>query len=283
MLGEPRDNRFADGVHVAGDHFHGKVLLEPFPPPPGQIQSEFLIFQQPAQVHFDLGGAALTNDQSGIADHFTQSPGIGGDQGQFVERLRDCRCDLPIISIDPLPACHGSLNALAAKDPGLTVFRPAAPGSAPGHARLHQYGDSSLSSFLDPTEALKDIDILQVRQEVEVEVATLDAIWEELGRPFARPFLKIDVQGFERAVTEGGGETFETASGLLMEIGLVAMYEGEDTCLTLLQAADALGFTPVYICPVIRRRRLGILRQVDVLFFSKDHPVMTGQDLSEIK
>ncbi len=79
-------------------------------------------------------------------------------------------------------------------------------GDCPGHLTLNLFDDASgdigLSSFLTPSNTEAQID------RKAVEVTTLDTYANQFDRPVSA--IKIDVQGFEAEVLEGGGELIST-------------------------------------------------------------------------
>ncbi len=59
-----------------------------------------------------------------------------------------------------------------------------------------------------------------------IEVSRLDDVAADVLGEARTPFLKIDTQGFERAVLEGAETTVPRLVGLQLELSFVTLYEG---------------------------------------------------------
>ena len=118
-----------------------------------------------------------------------------------------------VIAVEPLPQNIDRLrenvrrNALS----NVTVVEAAA-GAADGTAVLHSAADPAFGS-------LHDLVKYRPSGNIEVRLRSLDSLWHELMRP-AVELVKIDVEGAELEVLEGGRELLETCRPvLLVEIG----------------------------------------------------------------
>jgi FkbM family methyltransferase len=104
------------------------------------------------------------------------------------------------INLEPVPSLAEELSRARPEDVNLVVAVGAKPGNAALHVVLGQWGRSTLDDGIARTYR-EDHD-WQVR-DVEVEVVTLAEVLD--AHPGAVDFLKIDVEGAERDVIEGGG------------------------------------------------------------------------------
>ena len=98
----------------------------------------------------------------------------------------------------------------------------------------------------------------------------LDELLTELGvGPDSRTFLKIDVQGYERAVLDGASGLFVDGSivGLQVELSLVPLYGGAMTYREVLDRVESLGMTLMGLDPVFADPQSGQLLQADAVFF----------------
>ena len=59
-----------------------------------------------------------------------------------------------------------------------------------------------------------------------VEVTTLDDIWDEVVGDAKKPFLKLDVQGYELETLRGGSKILPRLYGVQAELSLLPLYEG---------------------------------------------------------
>ena len=102
-----------------------------------------------------------------------------------------------------------------------------------------------------------------VRKEV-ITVARLDDELALHAPAYQRPFLKMDVQGFERDVLSGAPKTLERLIGVQIELSFVPLYDGGmlyDEALTFLRD---LGFVPAGIQAGFRDGE-GALLQADIV------------------
>ncbi len=116
------------------------------------------------------------------------------------------------LNIEPIPAKAAELRAARPEDVTLEV----AVGAAPGVAKLHVVEDEWGWSTLDDGLALhyRDDNSWAVAT-VEVELTTLAAVLD--AHPGQVDFLKIDVEGAERAVLEGADWTRHRPRVLVVE------------------------------------------------------------------
>ena len=100
-----------------------------------------------------------------------------------------------------------------------------------------------------------------------VQLTTLDLLQDEFG--LAKPdFLKIDVQGAEKDVIEGGRESLQHLQAALCEISVSSYNEGAPTLPMMFQVMEGLGLAPQAILE--QHCHWGTLIQVDVLFARDD-------------
>ena len=78
----------------------------------------------------------------------------------------------------------------------------------------------------------------------EVPIFTLDQVAERIS---GNIFLKVDTQGYERQVMEGGRKTISRTLGILMELPVIHTYQGEWHFHEGLKYMFELGFVPAQI------------------------------------
>lgn len=171
---------------------------------------------------------------------------IGAFHGWYVDMLRDeVGYAGRVVSYEPNPAALAVLQNRAVSDPVWEV-RPVALGAEPGTATLQVYENGPLSSLHDPSPYSLATWNFDSARPVEVEVSTLAAELPELK---ATSFLvKIDTQGHDLAVLEGGGD-FDRVRLVQMEVPQVALYEGVPTLHEFLETVAGYGFELVGLVP----------------------------------
>ncbi|MGZ8693870.1 MAG: FkbM family methyltransferase [Gaiellaceae bacterium] len=167
---------------------------------------------------------------------------VGANEGQWARELRVEGYRGPLVSFEPLARAFERLQAAAAGDAAWEARRLAL-GEAAGEAELHVAANQGASSsLLEMTPAHEQAapyaGIVGVEQ---VPVARLDDVDLPAGD---RLFLKLDVQGAERAVLAGAAETLARVRAVECELSLVELYAGqallEEQLALLRQAGFAL-------------------------------------------
>ncbi len=176
---------------------------------------------------------------------------VGANEGQFATELRAWGYGGRIVSFEPIPEVAARLRALAASDPTWDV-REMALARTTGTSTLHI---SDLSVFSSLREVLPEGRAFDGRartvQTVEVAVARLDDVFAQAVRAGERAFVKIDTQGNEADVLDGAAAALERVEGVQLELGVRALYEGEQLASALIARMDALGFRIGQIHPII--------------------------------
>ena len=85
-----------------------------------------------------------------------------------------------------------------------------------------------------------------------------------------RAFLKIDTQGYERAVLDGAAKTLPKLAGLQVELSLTPLYEGEADWRALVEHIEAAGFELSFVLPGYYDRHLKRMLQFDGVFMRRD-------------
>jgi FkbM family methyltransferase len=83
--------------------------------------------------------------------------------------------------------------------------------------------------------------------------------------------IKIDVQGSEIDIINGGIEIFKKAKGILMEVSLVEYNQNSPTKDFVYEYMDNLGFVPVELIGNINHPLTYELIQQDILFITKEY------------
>jgi FkbM family methyltransferase len=194
---------------------------------------------------------------------------VGANEGQYVSWLRAGGYKGRIISMEPDPEVFSRLEQKCRNDPQWNG-RMVAVGAREGVGTLNVSDDSRCSSLLKPQEELVSrIPWAESHRTLETEVVTLDQVWEEFGASVNRLMVKMDVQGFEGEVIEGGGTALRAASLLELEMSLVELYSGGKTMFELLPRVKDLGFELMSINPGYVDRATGQVLDVDVLAFRR--------------
>lgn len=126
---------------------------------------------------------------------------VGANEGDFTAAMLAAMADCRIHCFEPNPRTYARLSARFAGEPRV-VLNNLGLGDRPGSFTLYDYAGSEGSghaSFLP--ETFRDV-YRAATQSVEARVTTLDAYLADAGLA-AVDFLKIDVEGLEKAVLAG--------------------------------------------------------------------------------
>lgn len=98
-------------------------------------------------------------------------------------------------------------------------------------------------------------------------IKTLDAVAGQYLKGVRAPFLKIDTQGFEWHVLDGARETRPHIKGILVELSLVPLYEGQHQWREVIDRLEAEGFILWAFKPAFTDQISGRTFQVDGIFY----------------
>jgi FkbM family methyltransferase len=189
---------------------------------------------------------------------------VGANQGQWAGELRTEGYDGPLVSFEPFGGAFERLRAAAEGDHAWEARRLAL-GDTNGEVSLYVAANrGASSSLLRMTDAHTDAaPNAGVVNEERVTLARLDDVELPAGE---RVFLKLDVQGGERAVLDGAPETLQRVRVIECELSLVELYEGQALLAEQLARLEGLGFRLWGLQPSFADWQTGRLLQVDGLF-----------------
>jgi FkbM family methyltransferase len=193
---------------------------------------------------------------------------VGANTGQFAASLRSLGYKNRIISFEPIKSVFETLVRRAGKD-GRWGAHNFALGATSGEAVINVSDYSVFSSMLPTTSAVTEFSAsAAVTHKETIEVRTLDETVAEMS---GRIFLKIDTQGYERQVLEGGRNVLSRFKGILMELPIVQFYEGNWQFHEAVEFMASVGFIPAQIHPVNYHSKDTVsLVEVDCLFRPRD-------------
>ena len=106
-----------------------------------------------------------------------------------------------------------------------------------------------------------------------LSMTTLDEITRNTDFATA-DFIKLDVQGAELAVLQGGSNTLRSAEAVLMEVNLLEIYSGVPLFGQTVGFMAERGFQVYDICTFFRRPLDNALWQTDVIFVRSSSPLV---------
>lgn len=193
---------------------------------------------------------------------------VGANTGQFASGLRAIGYKGRIVSFEPLSAAHAKLSAAAAGVPAWSVHPRCAVGDRDGETQINVAGNSVSSSVLPMTDKHSTAapGSAYVGRE-SVPIVRLDSVAAQYLGGAAKPFLKIDTQGFEWQVLEGARETLPRLAGILCEMSLVPLYSGQRLWKDTLARIEGEGFALWALQTGFTDPQDGRTLQMDGIFF----------------
>lgn len=193
---------------------------------------------------------------------------IGANEGQFAMDLRSGGYSGRIVSFEPLARAHRRLLQASKNDPSWRVHQRCALGDRSSEIELNISENSVSSSILPMLSAHSNAAPGSAYLGREsVPLITLDSIASGYIDGSRAPFLKIDTQGYEWHVLDGALGTLPSVRGILMELSLVPLYEGQHLWRESIERLEAAGFVLWGLQPVFVDPKNGQTLQWDGLFF----------------
>lgn len=192
---------------------------------------------------------------------------VGANQGQFSSELRANGYSGRIASFEPLTAAHKILKLTARGDRDWDIHDRIALGSTNTTTTINIASNSASSSLLD----MLDLHVAASPKSVytgreDVEVRRLDEIAPLYTKTESATLLKLDVQGYQREVLEGGVNTLRSSRAVLCELSLAPLYNGEQLWLETIGFLENHGFRLWSLFPGFVHPSTGQSLQIDGLF-----------------
>ncbi len=197
---------------------------------------------------------------------------IGANIGQFSCELRTYGYKGKIVSFEPLPQAYEALRKQAQKDDNWIVHQRCAVGATVGNIEINVAGNSVSSSVLPMLDKHEQsAPVSKYTHKETVSLVTLDEVFNNYCDQNDNVFLKIDTQGYEWAVLEGAKMALRQSKGVLLELSLVPLYEGQKLWRDLIDHLMITRHTLYSIQPGFTDQMTGETLQVDGLFFKNNN------------
>lgn len=193
---------------------------------------------------------------------------IGANTGQFGMELRKNGFLGKIISFEPLSNQHKKLCYNAENDKMWQVAPRVAIGDNDGYTSINVAGNNGASSSIRDmlnTHVNAAPNTKNIGHEI-VPITKLDLIAHNYINENEIVFIKIDTQGYENEVINGGKETLKKASVLQLELSLVELYKDQILFYDMINKVKSLGFELWGIDPAFIDSNTGRMLQVDAIF-----------------
>lgn len=190
---------------------------------------------------------------------------IGANTGQFTKTVLALLPKANIYSFEPLPDCFDKLNEFASRYSNIKVFNTGL-GDRSGVMRFERNDASPSSSFLMMTDIHKEaFPYTEKSRTVDVNISKLDDMCENIDLGMSL-FVKIDVQGYEDKVLQGGEKTVKKAKLVIVETSFVPLYESQPLFDDIYKTFSEWGFVCIGMIDQLSDPRTGQILQGDAIF-----------------
>lgn len=166
---------------------------------------------------------------------------VGANVGQFGKKIRQFYPEAHLYSFEPIPLVFKELTDNFKGDANFTPFNVGL-GDKEGKLEFFMNEFSDSSSMLKMGDLhKKNFPFTKNEKIILVDIKTLDNCIDvnKIEKPY---LLKLDVQGFEEQVMNGGVEILKNAEMIITEASFKELYEGQSLFDTLYEKMKGYGF-----------------------------------------
>lgn len=232
------------------------------------IQKIFKVFKLDVKIYrksnnprYDVVKYIIDNEIEFVLD-------IGANDGGFAREIRDLGYKGKILSFEPLSNAHELLFNNSKRDSNWHVFERIALGDNEEYVEINISANSVSSSILPMLDSHLDaaINSKYINKEF-VQIKKLDNLnLDKFSINLEKTFIKIDAQGFEYNIINGGKNFLSKAKGIVCELSLVELYKGQKLWIEMINFIESLGYSVWSIQPGFKDPKTGELLQVDICF-----------------
>jgi len=194
---------------------------------------------------------------------------IGANYGQYGTELRRHKYNGKITSFEPLEDAYKGLVQVSSNDNDWTANNFAI-GNENGLGRINIAGNSHSSSIKNMNQA--HIDSAPNSKYVDtqnIEIKTLDSIYDRYCEQDDNVMMKVDTQGFEKEVVDGALGCLKNVTLVQLELSLVPLYENEFLFIDMVMYMAEQGFRLIAIEDGFSNPKTGEQLQVDGVFANR--------------
>lgn len=198
---------------------------------------------------------------------------VGANGGQFGSELFAMGYPGKVISFEPLSSAHRTLVRNACGNSNWITHPRCAIGESDGDASINISSNSVSSSLLPILEShLSAAPESAYGSSEQTPIYRLDSVGPTYLETDSRLFIKIDTQGYESQVLNGAPCMLAAASGVLCELSLVPLYEGQALWGNIMTRLEGLGFSLWSLQQGFVDPTDGRTLQMDGIFFKLQEP-----------
>lgn len=188
---------------------------------------------------------------------------IGAADGNWTRQAMKYWSNSSFVCFEPLVERQAALAKLKKDYPGKVNFQACGVGDIDGELTL------GVTKFLWDTSFAYSGSSARY-----VPICKLDTLIKQGVVP-SPSFIKIDVQGYEKRVLDGGELAMQSADLILMECAFFKFCEDMCTLDTTIAYMAKRNFIPYEFVDYLRRPLDGAMGQCDILFIKKGHSLVS--------
>jgi FkbM family methyltransferase len=189
---------------------------------------------------------------------------IGAFEGTWTRMCKDVWPEARVCMIEAQPQKAPILKGIAGALPGVELRTALLSDTAGQRVSFHlaETGSSSMSMLSTPDAPT-----------IELETQTLSSVLADTG--FARPdMIKVDVQGAELKVLNGGPDVLAAAEIVMLELSLIPEYVDGPLFADVIAYMDARDLVVHDICTIFRNTPSEAMNEADVIFCRRNSPLI---------
>lgn len=196
---------------------------------------------------------------------------IGANDGIYVNEMRKLGYTNKVVSFEPLSNSYQALKLISELDENWYTCNYGL-GNKEELKKINISENSVSSSILTILPShLESSHSSKVISEEIISLKTLDSVFEHFSTfSDSKIWLKIDTQGYEKFVLDGGMKSLAKISVVQLEMSLVPLYENEMLYDDMIIYMNSLGFILFSIENGFYSKKTGQLLQIEGIFVKSD-------------
>lgn len=192
---------------------------------------------------------------------------VGANTGIFGKEVRSAGYKGQIVSFEPLKEVFAKLKENTRNNDPRWEAHNCALGAENTNQTINVSANSHSSSILEilDTHTKAEATASYVGKE-EIQIRTLDSIFDDVKGNAKEIYLKIDTQGFELNVLKGASRSLQFINMIQLEMSLQPLYDGQPLYRDLIDFLQARGYSLIDIEPGFADIKTGTLLQFDGIF-----------------
>jgi FkbM family methyltransferase len=192
---------------------------------------------------------------------------IGAFQGDFAKNLILSGFKGHVISFEPVSENYNKLQFKAQKFKNWEVYKRIGLGDKREVLKINVSENLQSSSFLsNNSNHVELLNESKYKYTEDCEIILLDDLYDKLNLNYKNIFLKIDAQGFETKIINGGPKIINMCKGIICEVNNEILYENDIHWKEMIRILEDQNFKLHSIRDAYTDTKSGKTIQFDVIF-----------------